>query len=148
MLNWYSGAKVCQENIPHTIRPPPPPAWTVDTRQDGSMLSCCLCDILTLPSESHSWNRDSSDQATFSQSSIVQFWWACANCSLSFLFSFYQGAGRRNSENVWFHIHRLWIISGEAGLSTTFKTQRNTFFLRFHLMCDLQINKAYSRLYR
>ncbi len=31
-------------------------------------------------------NRDSSDQATFFQSSIIQFWWACANCSLRFLF--------------------------------------------------------------
>ncbi len=27
--------KVCQEDIPHTITPPPP-AWTVETRQDGS----------------------------------------------------------------------------------------------------------------
>jgi len=42
--------------------------------------------ILTLPSACCSRNRDSSDQATFFQSSIVQFWWACANCSLSFLF--------------------------------------------------------------
>ena len=74
-----------QINIPHTITPPPP-AWTIDTRQDGSMLSCCLRQILTLPSECHSRNRDSSDQATFFQSSIVQFWWARANCSLSFLF--------------------------------------------------------------
>ncbi len=71
--------KVCQENIPHTITPPPSaPAWTVDTRQDGSMLSCFLRQILTLPSEYRSGNRDSSDQATFFQSSIVQLWWACA----------------------------------------------------------------------
>ncbi len=28
----------------------------------------------------------SSDQATFFQFSIVQFWWTCANCSLRFLF--------------------------------------------------------------
>ncbi len=26
--------KVCQENIPHTITPPPSPAWTADSRQD------------------------------------------------------------------------------------------------------------------
>ncbi len=77
--------KVCQENIPHTITPPPA-AWTVETRQDGSMLSSSLCHILTLPSEFCSRNRDSSDQATFFQSSIVQFWWACVNCSLCFLF--------------------------------------------------------------
>ena len=57
----------------------------MDTRQDGSMLSCFLRQILTLPSECRSWNRFSSNQATFFQSSIVQFWWDCANCSLSFL---------------------------------------------------------------
>ncbi len=77
--------KVCQENIPHTITPPPP-AWTVETRQDGSMLSCSLLQILTLLSECCSRNRDSSDQATFFQSSIVQFYWACVNCCLRFLF--------------------------------------------------------------
>ncbi len=41
------GPNVCQENIPHIITPPPP-AWTVETRQDGSMLSCSLCQILIL----------------------------------------------------------------------------------------------------
>ncbi len=41
------GPKVCQENIPHIITPPPP-AWTIETRQDGSMLSCSLRQILTL----------------------------------------------------------------------------------------------------
>ncbi len=76
--------KVCHENISHIT--PPPPAWTVETRQDGSMLSCSLRQILTLPSECRSRNRDSSDQATFFQSSIVQFWRACVNCSLRFLF--------------------------------------------------------------
>ncbi len=69
------GPKVCQENIPHTITPPPP-AWTVETRHDGSMLSCTLRQILTL-SKCRSINWDSSDQATFFQSSLVQFWWAC-----------------------------------------------------------------------
>ncbi len=59
------GPKVCQENIPHSITPPPAAAWTVETRQDGSMLSCALRQILTLPSECRSRNRDSSDQATF-----------------------------------------------------------------------------------
>ncbi len=76
---------MCQENIPHSITAPPP-AWTIETRQDGSMLSCSLSQILTLPSECCSRNRDSSDQATFFQSSIVKFWWACVNCSLRFLF--------------------------------------------------------------
>ncbi len=59
---------------------------TSSLNQDGSMLSCSFCQILTLPSECRSRNRDSSDQATFSRSSMVQFWWACANCSLRFLF--------------------------------------------------------------
>ncbi len=49
------------------------------------MLPCFLRQILTLPSEYCSRNRDSSDQPTFFQSSIVQFWWACANCSLHLL---------------------------------------------------------------
>ncbi len=79
VFKWCSistkGPKVCQENIPHTITPPPP-AWTVEKKQDGSMLSCSIWQILTLPSECHSRNRDSSDQATFFQSSIVQFWLA------------------------------------------------------------------------
>jgi len=34
------GPKVCQENIPHTITPPPP-ACTGVTRHDGSMFSFC-----------------------------------------------------------------------------------------------------------
>ncbi len=80
--NTNKGPKVCQENIPQNITPAP--AWTVETRQDGSMLSCTLRHILTLTSECRSWSWDSSDQATFFQSSIVQFWWACANCSLHF----------------------------------------------------------------
>ena len=44
---------------------PPPPACTVDTRQDGSMDSWCLCQILTLPSAWRNRNWDSSDQAIF-----------------------------------------------------------------------------------
>ncbi len=48
---------MCQENIPHTITPPLP-AWTVETKQDGSMLSCSLHQILTLLSECRSRSRD------------------------------------------------------------------------------------------
>ncbi len=55
------GPKVCQENIPHTITPPAALARTIETRQDGSMLSCSLRQILTLPPEHRSRNRDSSD---------------------------------------------------------------------------------------
>lgn len=47
------GPRVSRENIPYcTITPPP--AWTVGTRQDGSMISRRLCLILTWPSECHS----------------------------------------------------------------------------------------------
>ncbi len=45
-----------------------------------------LRQILTLPSECCSRNQDSSDQATFFQSTIVQFLWACVNCILRVLF--------------------------------------------------------------
>lgn len=49
------GSRVCQENIRYyTITPQA--AWTIDTRQDGSMISCCLCLIMTWPSEWHSGN--------------------------------------------------------------------------------------------
>ncbi len=64
--------------------------WTVqvsvETRQDWSMLSCSLSQIMTPPFDCCRRNRDSSDNAMFFKSSIVQFWWACANCSLRFLF--------------------------------------------------------------
>ncbi len=69
----------------HTCVKMPKIASILVNRQDGSMLSCSLHQILTLPSECRSKNRDSSDQATAFQSSIVQFWRACVNCSL-FLF--------------------------------------------------------------
>ncbi len=61
-------------------------AWTADARQNGSMLPCYLCQILTLLSKGCSRNWDSSDQVTFFQSSIVRYWWVHANCNLSFLF--------------------------------------------------------------
>ncbi len=49
---------------PHPITPSPPP-WTIDSWQDGSMLSCCFHQVLTLPSHCRTRNGDSSDQATF-----------------------------------------------------------------------------------
>ncbi len=49
------------------------------------MLLCSLHQILIPSSECRSRNRDSSDQATFFQSSIVQFWWSCVNCILRVL---------------------------------------------------------------
>ena len=61
----------------------PPLAWTIDTRQIWSMDSCCFRQILSLTSECLSRNCDSSD-LRFSRLQLV--WWACAHCSLSFLF--------------------------------------------------------------
>ncbi len=82
MLNWYEETQsVPRKYPPHHYTT----TWTDETRQDGSMLSCSLHQIMTLPSEC-SRNQDSSDQATFFQSSIVQFWWFCVNCILCFLF--------------------------------------------------------------
>ncbi len=46
-------------------------------------------------------NRDSSDQATFFQSSIVQFWWVCVNCIL-------------NAVLIWPERHPVW--SSAAGV--------------------------------
>lgn len=40
-------------------------AWTVDTSQNGYMLSYCLHQPLTQPPECRSRSRDSSDQAMF-----------------------------------------------------------------------------------
>ncbi len=37
-------------------------------------------------------NRDSSDQATFLQSSVVWFWWVCVNCISSVSCSYLTGA--------------------------------------------------------
>lgn len=62
--HWHSGTW----NVPKQ-----PSAWTADTRQDGCMLSCCLCQILTLPSGCHSRNRDSSNQAMFFQFLLSNF---------------------------------------------------------------------------
>lgn len=45
----------------------------------------CFSCFLILPSECLSRNWDSSDKATFCQSSLVQFWPACMNCPCSFL---------------------------------------------------------------
>ena len=43
------GPKVCQEMIPYTVLPPPP-EWTVDTMQSGSMDSCWWHQILNITS--------------------------------------------------------------------------------------------------
>lgn len=65
--------KVSQENIPHATKLIAM-AWNFDTRQGGSMPSCCLNQSLTLLSICCIRNQDSSDQTTFFKSSVVQFW--------------------------------------------------------------------------
>ncbi len=69
---------VCNEYFEHGSMDPSCLVSTVqaagETRQDGSMLPCSLHQVLTLPSECRSRNQDTSDQATFFQFSIVQFW--------------------------------------------------------------------------
>lgn len=75
---------VCQQNNSHTIKPSPP-ARKLDTRQDGSIHSGCLCQTLILPSKYHRRNQDSSDQATFSVV-YCPILLNIANCGFSFLF--------------------------------------------------------------
>lgn len=75
---------VCQQNNSHTIKPSPP-ARKLDTRQDGSIHSGCLCQTLILPSKYHRRNQDSSDQATFSVV-YCPILLNTANCGFSFLF--------------------------------------------------------------
>ncbi|MBN3297538.1 MEGF9 protein, partial [Amia calva] len=62
-------------------------------RHDGSMFSFCLRQILTLPSECLNRNRDSSDQATFFQSSTVQF---CAICQCGSWQQKHRRSGKRS----------------------------------------------------
>ncbi len=72
--------KVCQENVPHTITPPPP-AWTVETRQDGSMLSYFLSQVLT------HLNVAAEIQIHQTRQLFPIFcWWVCVNCILRVLF--------------------------------------------------------------
>lgn len=86
LLSWF---EICdtvfsciQENVPHTITPPAA-ASTVDTRQDGSMFSRCLCQFLILPSKCCRRNRllRALDIFSLSDHSFVNhrngsFWWA------------------------------------------------------------------------
>lgn len=69
MLIGTKWPKVSQHNLLHTITAPPP-SRTVDTGQDGSMLSSCLLYCLNVAAEIETH----PDQATFLQSSIVLFW--------------------------------------------------------------------------
>ncbi len=80
------GPKVCQENIPHTITPAP--AWTVETRQDGSMLSCSLRQILTLHLNVAAEIKTHQTRQRFSNlllSSFVDPVWIVSSVSCSYL---------------------------------------------------------------
>lgn len=65
--------KVLQETMSHTVTPPPLSS-AIDTTWDGSVLSRCLHPTRTPVSKCYSRNEDSSNQATYFQSSVVQFW--------------------------------------------------------------------------
>lgn len=69
--------KVCHENIPYMIILLLP-TWTADGKQDGSMLSFCLCQILIPPSDAEIETHQTR------QTFIIQFQWTCLNCSFSF----------------------------------------------------------------
>ncbi len=99
MLNWY---KVCQRNILHTITPPLA-AWTVETRHDGSMLSCSLHQILTLPSECSSRNPDSSCFYNLLLSSFGEPVWIVSSVSCSYLTEW---------QPVWFSAAGAHLLQG------------------------------------
>lgn len=65
------GCRVSQENIAHTIAPPSL-AQTIDTWEAWAVV---LQKKIS----------ESADQATFFQSSVIQFWRPCEHCRLSFL---------------------------------------------------------------
>ncbi len=64
--------------------PPPPPAWTVETRQDDPCFH-----VLYTKFWPYIWMQQKSRlirPGNVFQSSIVQFWWFCVNCILRVLF--------------------------------------------------------------
>lgn len=64
------------------------------------MLLCCLYKILILVSKYCVKNQDSSDKATFFQSSMVQCCWAPVNCKLSFMFLTNNGSSQFSPASV------------------------------------------------
>lgn len=71
------GPKVYQEMIFHTVIPPEA-GWNFDRSQDGSMIRCCVWQILMLTLESQCRNRDSSHMFS---NLLIQFWWGHAKYS-------------------------------------------------------------------
>lgn len=75
------GPKACKENTPHTITSAGPLI-------QGGIEPCFHVKPTSNPTIWVSqWKLRLVRPATFSQSSIAQFWWACLNCSLTSLFS-------------------------------------------------------------
>lgn len=75
-------------------------------RQVGSVDSYSQCKILASPSVFLSRSWASSDQTTFSQSSAGHFWWACAHCSLTFVFA----ADRRGAQHGLLPLNTIFIL--------------------------------------
>ncbi len=74
--------KCAKKYLPHPLLHPPPKTWTVRQGRMDPCLHVLICQILTPTIWMLQQNSRPPDQATFFQSFIVQFWWACANCSL------------------------------------------------------------------
>lgn len=62
-----TGSKCAKKYISNSITPPE--AW-FDKRQHGSLLSCCLWQVLRLPSECFSRNQHSLDQPIWNVASV------------------------------------------------------------------------------
>lgn len=89
MLNWYLGDR----NVPRkTSLHHHSTSLNFDARQGESTPSCCFQQI---PSMCYSRNWDSLDKAKFFQSSVVQFRWACADCTV----------GRNMYFKIWCVVH-------------------------------------------
>lgn len=56
-------------------------------QQPDLLMKGCFA-FMMLPHSETIRNWDSPDQAVFFQSLVIQCWWTCVNCSLSFLFHF------------------------------------------------------------
>lgn len=82
VFKWNSRARSVPKKSPQTVTSPA--VWSLNAKQDGAMISCCLCQILTARCRCHSRNWDTPDQPLFFQSSVVQFWWTNVNCCIDF----------------------------------------------------------------
>ncbi len=83
MLNWYYGA----QSLPRKY---PPHHYTTTSLNRWDKAGWIHAFMFFRPNYDPTWmsqqKSNSSDQAPFLQSSIVQFWWSCVNCILRVLF--------------------------------------------------------------